>query len=64
MKTGIKRVTIELSSGAQIVMAPGLKSLPIQFVMPGAFGRIGQVIEIEVDQLLKILTDLKGDSNG
>lgn len=64
MRTGIKRVTIELSSGAQIVMAPEFKSLPIQFVMPGVSGRIGQVIEITVDQLLQILTDLKGDANG
>ncbi len=57
MKTGIKRVTIELSSGAQIVMAPGFR-LPIQFVMPDGSGRIGKVIEIEVEQLLEILTDL------
>lgn len=65
MRTGIKRVTIELSSGAQIVMAPEFKSLPIQFVMPGVSGRIGEVIEISADELIKLLADLiREKSNG
>lgn len=57
-RAGIKRVTIELSSGAQIVMAPGWPGLPVQFIMPDVTGRIGKVIELSVEQLLNILADL------
>lgn len=59
IKTAIKRVTIELSSGAQIVMAPAWPTLPIQFVMPGALGRLGEVIEIPADNLLSILEGIR-----
>lgn len=54
-RTAIKRVTIELSSGAQIVMAPEYPTLPLQFVMPSGSGRIGKVLEIGVDDFIGIL---------
>lgn len=55
IRTAIKRVTIELSSGAQIVLAPGYPTMPAQFVMPDCTGRIGRVLEISVDELLGVL---------
>lgn len=54
-RSAIKRVTIELSSGAKIVLAPMYPSLPAQFVMPDCSGRIGRVLDIGVDDLLGIL---------
>jgi hypothetical protein len=52
---GIKRVTIELTSGTQIVMAPAFPSLPAQMILPDVTGRIGKVLDLAVDDLLGIL---------
>ena len=60
----IRRVTIELSSGAQIVLAPRFPSLPAQFVMPGICGRLGEILEISVDDLIAILQQVREEKSG
>lgn len=57
----IKRVTIELSSGAKIVLAPMYSTLPAQFVMPDVSGRIGRVLDIDVNDLLGILGRIQAE---
>lgn len=54
-ETAIHRVTIELTNGTRIVMAPAWPTLPIQIVLPDVTGRIGKVLDVQVEDLLSIL---------
>ena len=60
-RTAIRRVTIELTSGTQIVLAPGCPSLSAQVVLPCCSGRIGRVLEVSVSELLEILQRIKSE---
>lgn len=59
--TGIQRVTIELTSGTQIVLAPRYPTLPAQVILPDCSGRVGKVLDIGVDDLLGILGRIRDE---